>query len=459
MSPTRTPSTCLACQAALEPAWKLCPFCGWKIVRAHRRASAAELWRLWQRYHGFVREGLLPVLRSIAAAQGESLEARVESWKPQRYVAGLAQAMRRLGELADDTRLPAEFRRALRELGEHREHEAHISQTLSLVIYEMQGAIQGLIDAGDIDAGILHQIGSYIQRRDRANTFEQIVTMVTGIDSSLVRIAARALSAWLDSSVSNARERRWEAACLALASASDELIDRAWDHLARRSGELGLRLRGAEELRGLVEQADSHWRELAGVQAEQDGRFEQALTRVHAFAGRHRDAHPVLQLLRHAELLAEVRGPLIDHWARRVSLMLDVDTLARAQEHFLRLVPGDGVLAFFATTVFVSGKAGLALTTSSVQWFDGEQGRRFGYAQLRDVAVGHEGEMLVVGRERVELTSFEAEAAAEALRACVRLSIAAPGPAVCACGGPGCWLRFGQDEARCAGCGGAVHYS
>lgn len=86
-------------------------------------------------------------------------------------------------------------------------------------------------------------------------------------------------------------------------------------------------------------------------------------------------AYPVEQLHKHVEPLAEVRAQLVGHWTTRLSIGINVDSLERAQQHFLRLLPGDGVLAFFATTVFGQGKAGVALTTSSVQWLGDDQTR------------------------------------------------------------------------------------
>lgn len=161
-------------------------------------------------------------------------------------------------------------------------------------------------------------------------------------------------------------------------------------------------LREASELRAIEAEAGACWQALAEQQETRDGSFEQTLTRAHALARAHPDAYPMRQLVKHADPLAEVRGQLVGHWTSRLCIGIAVDTLARAQQHFLRLLPGDSVLAFFATTVFGQGKAGLALTTSSVQWLGDEQAQRWvGYAQLRSVPIAWTDEHLVIGGEQI----------------------------------------------------------
>jgi hypothetical protein len=453
--------SCTGCSKPLEPDWRLCPYCGVRVSRPIRPASTATTWQLWRRYQYHVRDSLLPFLRSLAAAKSGSLEVKVEAWRPGRYAEALALARRRLVELGQDTRLPSEFRLALTVFGKSRDHEAQIAQALTLAITEVQAAVQVLIDAGDINASALQGVVGYLERRDQASTFAQVGAAVTGLDSGLLRIAAHVFTSWLSTSRSNARQQRWERACLDLAAAGDRLIERGWDDLVRRTQAAGLRLREAQDLRQLEAEADACWRSLVEQQDGNDGKFEQTHTRIHALAGQHPHAYPVEQLRKHADLLAEVRAQLVGHWISRVCIGINADSLERAQQHFLRLLPGDGVLAFFATTVFGQGKAGLALTTSSVQWLGNDQvPHRFGYAELRATTMTWTDEHVVVGGERIgELTARDAEAAGRALMACVRLSLAAPGPAVCPCGAPGHWLMFGADEARCPGCGGAVHYA
>ncbi|MFO7567102.1 MAG: hypothetical protein R6X02_30940 [Enhygromyxa sp.] len=416
---------------------------------------------MWRRYQDHVRDDLLPFLRSLAAARSESLEVKVEAWRPARYAEALALAMRRLGELRQDTRLPPEFRLALTLFGNSRDHEAYIAQALAPAIIEVQAAVQALIEAGDINASALQRVAGYLERRDQASTFAQIGAAVTGLDSGLLRIVAQVFATWLATSRSNSRQQRWEHACLELAAAGDRLIEHGWDELVRQTRAAGLRLREAQDLRQLETEANVCWQTLVEQQSSNDGNFEQTLTSVHALARRHPRAYPVEQLRKHAELLAEVRAQLVGNWTSRLSIGITFDTLERAQQHFLRLLPGDGVLAFFATTVFGQGKAGLALTTSSVQWIGADQvPRRFGYADLHKTPITWTDNHVVVGGDRIgELSAHEAEVAGRALTACVRLSFAAPGPAICPCGAPGHWMMFGSDEARCPGCGGAVHYA
>jgi hypothetical protein len=454
--------TCTDCRKPLQPDWRLCPYCGVPISRPITVASPATIWQLWRRYQYHVRDSLLPFLRSFAAAKSESSEVKVEAWRPARYIESLALALRRLGELGQDTRLPPEFRLALTLFARSRDHEANVAQALTAEITEVSAAVQALIDAGDINPGALQQVAGYLERRDQASTFAQIGSALTGLDGGLLRIVAQVFTTWLAGSRSDARQQRWERACLELAAAGDRLIDRGWDDLVRRTQTAGLRLREAQELRQLEAEANTCWNSLVEQQRTDDGTFEQTLTSIHALARRHPHAYPVEQLRKHAELLAEVRGLLVGNLFTRISIGINVDTLERAQQHFLRLLPGDGVLAFFSTTVFGQGKTGLALTTSSVQWLGDDQvPRRYGYAQLRTTPITWTDEHVgMVGREQIpKLDAPEIEGAVRALSACIRLSLAAPGPPVCPCGAPGHWLTFGLDEARCPGCGGAVHYA
>lgn len=298
-------------------------------------------------------------------------------------------------------------------------------------------------------------------RREQTDKFVQIGTAMTGLDGGLLRIAGLVLSSWLAASRANARQQGWKQACLNLAAAADALIARSGDDLVRRTQSAGLRLREARDLLQLEAEAAASWTNLVEQQQTTDGQFEQALTSIHALARQHPQVYPVQQLRKHADLLAEVRAPLIGHWLSRVSIGISAETLARAQQHFLRLLPGDGVLAFFATTVFGQGKAGLALTTSSVQWLGDDQiVHRYGYAQLNHATITWTDSHLIIdGNQFGELSEEENEAVVQALLACIRLSLADPGPAVCPCGAPGHWLHFGATEARCPGCSGAVNYA
>jgi hypothetical protein len=452
---------CARCNKQLEPDWRLCPYCGARRSRPVTSASQATIWQLWYRYHRHVRDSLLPFLRSLAAAESESLEVKVEAWRPARYAEALALAMRRLVELGQDTRLPPEFRVALIVHGQSRKHEANIGQALAVPITEVQAAIQALIDAGDINASALQHVRGFLERREQSNTFAQIGAAMTDLDGGLLRFAAHVLTSLLSTSRANARQQRWTEACLQLAAAGDRLIEYSWDDVVRRTRTAGLRLCEAQELRQLETEAAACWTSLAEQQGTTDGQFEQALTRIHALERQHPHAHPIEQLRKHADLLAEVRALLVGHWTSRLCIGISVDNLARARQHFLRLLPGDGVLAFFATTVFGQGKAGLALTTSSVQWLGDDQlPRRFGYAQLSKARIEWTDSHLIVDGDQIGgLPERDAEAAGRALLACIRLSLAAPGPRVCPCGAPGHWLHFGSDEARCPGCGGAVNYA
>ncbi|PRP91059.1 hypothetical protein ENSA5_59080 [Enhygromyxa salina] len=452
---------CRGCNEALDPRWRVCPLCGLAIARGPvRQAPPTTAWQLWNRYQRHVRDDLRPFLLGVATAGNEELAVKVEAWRPARYIDAIAAAMRCLTELGEDTRLPGEFRRALTELGRFEHHEASIAQTLAPATLGVQVAVQALIEAGDINPGVLDSLAGYLERRDQANTFAEIGAAVTGLDLSMLRIVGRMFAGWLAASRATAREERWQAACIELAGAGDRLIDRVWDNLASRTRDNGLALPTARDLRALEAEADACWQTLAEQQDELDGGFELSLTHAHALASAHPDAYPIQQLVRHADLLAEVRAQLVGHWTSRICIGITEGVRERAQQHFLRLLPGDGVLAFFPTTVFGQGKAGLALTTSSVQWLGDDQTQRWcGYARLHRAPIRWQDEYLRIGGERIgKFLAEDAEGAGRALRACIELSVARPGPAVCPCGAPGHWLHFQAEQARCPGCGGAVHY-
>jgi hypothetical protein len=126
----------------------------------------------------------------------------------------------------------------------------------------------------------------------------------------------------------------------------------------------------------------------------------------------------------------------------------------------LRLIPNDSVLAFFSTTVFGQGKAGLALTTASVQWLVADdEPRRLGYAQLRPDRVSWSATRLQIDGRDVELMGdTDADAAGRALQGCLRLLAVRPGPPECICGAPRHWLVFGPAAAVCPGCARRVDY-
>ncbi|MCA9682080.1 MAG: hypothetical protein KC457_07770 [Myxococcales bacterium] len=345
------------------------------------------------------------------------------------------------------------------ELAREREQEGKIAQALAMEILALRQAIQELVDAGDIDAGVLQVVEGWLARRDRAGSIGAWIGAI-GFDAGLVNPVGRLLAGWMEKAAANNREARWLEARQALLAAVNRLIERAWDHLAARCRDRGLALLDAATLRTPENEALAQLRALVEVQTSRDGSFERQHAAVHVLA-RARPLAPAVQRLRvHTDRLAAVRAPLLKNWGSRLWIGVHDDTLSRAQQHFLRLVPGDGVLAFIATTVFAQGKAGLAFTTSSVQWRIGDApAQRLGYAALRDKPISASSEALFIAGHRIEgLDGDVVPACVEALQACLRLCLVDPGPAVCRCGAPGCWLNFADDRAYCRGCGGHVEY-
>ncbi|NVB41739.1 hypothetical protein G6O69_28150 [Pseudenhygromyxa sp. WMMC2535] len=451
---------CPNCATALDPSWRLCPFCGRPLPRATRVADEATHWALWTAYHRALGQGMRPFLRNLVAAQREELAVRVQASHPQQVVAAVAAAVRGLDSIADDRRLDRTFRLAVRELARDPEHEGKIAQALGFEILALRQAIQALVDAGDIDAGVLQAVGAWLERRDRAASIAGLMTVV-GFNAGAIDPISRLLARLMEKAAANGREAQWQQAQQALLAAVDRLLERVWDHLAGRSRDRGLALLDAATLKVPEQEASALWQALAEVQDSRDGAFERQHAAVHALV-QARPLAPAAQRLRiHADRLAAVRAPLLNDWGTRLWIGITQGTLSRAQQEFLRLLPGDGVLAFIPTTVFGQGKAGLAFTTSSVQWQCGEgPAVRLGYAALRELPISASPEALFIAGLRVDnLDGDCAIPCAEALRACMQLCIADPGPADCRCGAPGCWLEFGDERARCRGCGRHVEYA
>ncbi|KIG19641.1 hypothetical protein DB30_00150 [Enhygromyxa salina] len=138
---------------------------------------------------------------------------------------------------------------------------------------------------------------------------------------------------------------------------------------------------------------------------------------------------------------------------------MDEDEQRRARQEFLRLPLGDSVIAFFSTSIFGQGKAGLVLTTASVQWLTGAEPQRIGYAQLRPERISWSDKQLKIGDHQAELdTEVDAEAAGRVLQGCLRLLAVRPGPPECYCGAPMHWFVFGPKAAVCAGCRTTIEY-